>query len=138
MNSKVNGSFATADDAYAWSKNADWASLSNEGQLALQDFLAAYADYQKAVEALGEVTGTASNQERLNSLNNTLSTLKAKLAEVQAITVSSNGDYNDAQNRLNKAIQNITEINKANQQSQAAQQKKTPNAQAAHKNAQTE
>ena len=137
LNPKVNGSFATADDAYAWSKNADWASLSNEGQLALQDFLAAYADYQKAVEALGEVTGTASNQERLNSLNNTLSTLKAKLAEVQAITVSSNGDYNDAQNRLNKATQNITEINKANQQSQAAHQKRILDAQAALKNAQT-
>ncbi len=137
LNSKVSGSFATADDAYAWSKNADWASLSNEGQLALQDFLAAYADYQKAVEALGEVTGTASNEERLNSLNNTLSTLNAKLAEVQAITVSSNGDYKDAQNRLNNAIQNITEINKANQQSQAAHQKKILDAQAALKNAQT-
>lgn len=137
LNNEVSGNFTSADDAYAWSKNADWASLSNEGQLALQDFLAAYADYQKAVEALGEVTGTASNQERLNSLNNTLSTLKAKLAEVQAITVSSNGDYNDAQNRLNKATQNITEINKANQQSQAAHQKRILDAQAALKNAQT-
>lgn len=137
LNNEVSGNFTSADDAYAWSKNADWASLEDEGQLALQDFLAAYADYQKAVEALGEVTGTASNQERLNSLNNSLSTLKAKLAEVQAITVSSNGDYKDAQNRLNNAIQNITEINKANQQSQAAHQKRILDAQAALKNAQT-
>ena len=137
LNADVNGSFATADDAYAWSKNADWAALTDEGQLALQDFLAVYADYQNAVKTLGAVTGTASNQERLNSLNNTLNSLKTKLAEVQAITVSSNGDYKDAQNRLNNAIQNITEINKANQQSQASHQKKILDAQAALKDAQT-
>ncbi len=137
LNNKVNGTFSSADDAYEWSKNVDWSALSNEGQLALQDFLAAYADYKKATEALGEVTGTLGNQEQLNALNNKLNTLNNKLAEVQAITVSSNGDYQDAQNRLNEATKNIAEISKANEQSKVAYQKKIIDAQAALNNAKT-
>lgn len=137
LNNKVNGMFSSADAAYEWSKNVNWSDLNDEGQLALQDFLAAYADYTKAVEALGEVTGTLSNQEQLNALNDKLNTLNNKLAEVQAITVSSNGDYQDAQNRLNEAIKNIAEITKANEQSQVAHQKKIIDAQAALNNAKT-
>ena len=137
LNNKVNGTFSSADDAYEWSKNVDWSALNDEGQLALQDFLAAYADYKKAVEALGEVTGTLGNQEQLNALNDKLNTLNNKLAEVQAITVSSNGDYQDAQNRLNEATKNIAEISKANEQSKVAYQKKIIDAQAALNNAKT-
>ena len=137
LNNKVNGTFSSADDAYEWSKNVDWSALENEGQLALQDFLAAYADYQNAVESLGAVTGTASNQEQLNALNAKLNTLNNQLAAVQAITVSSNGDYRDAQNRLNEATRNIEEISTANEQSKVAYQKKIIDAQAALDNAKT-
>lgn len=137
LNNKVNGTFSTSDDAYEWSKNVDWSALDDDGQLALQDFLAAYADYQNALESLGAVTGTASNQEQLNALNDKLNTLNNQLAAVQAITVSSNGDYQDAQNRLNEATKNIAEISTANEQSKVAYQKKIIDATAALNNAKT-
>lgn len=130
------GTAYSAADAYAWSKNADWNQLSDVQQLALQDFLAAYADYSNFSGSLDEVTGIASNEEKLKQKKNELSSLEKELEEVTAITVSSSESAEDARKRLEQATRNITEISSANKQSAAAYQNKLANANAALKNAQ--
>ncbi len=136
LNTSVSATFTSPEAAYEWSKNVDWSSLSDDGQLALQDFLAAYADYQSNKEALSQVTGIVSNQESLNNKKAQLEKLESKLAEVSAITVSSSDSVQDAQERLDTANQNIKEITSANKQSSVAYQNKILNAEAALKNAQ--
>ncbi len=136
LNTSVSATFTSPEAAYEWSKNVDWSSLSDDGQLALQDFLAVYADYQSNKEALSQVTGIVSNQESLNNKKTQLEKLESKLAEVNAITVSSSDSVQDAQERLDTANQNIKEITSANKQSSVAYQNKILNAEAALKNAQ--
>ena len=135
LNGKMSQSF-TAEEAYAWSKNADWNQLSSDQQIALQNFLAAYADYKNYSDSIGEISSLTSNEEQLKKKRNELASLQSKLAEVNAITVSSNESVQDAQNRLDQATRNITEITSANKQSSAAYQNKISNAEAALKNAQ--
>lgn len=142
LNNKV-GTFGTADSAYSWSKNADWAALSNEQQLSLQAFISAYQDYQAAYTdyrtnsgALENVTGLSDHQASLVAKKNELASLQAKLAEVSAITISSSESAQDAQERLENATRNIVEINSANKMSAVAYQNKLANANAALKNAQ--
>ena len=142
LNSKV-GTFGNADSAYSWSKNADWAALTNEQQLSLQafisayqDYQAAYTDYQTSYGALENVTGLSDHQASLAAKRNELASLQAKLAEVSAITVSSSESAQDAQERLENATRNIVEINSANKMSAVAYQNKLANANAALKNAQ--
>ena len=65
-----------------------------------------------------------------------LAQLQNKLAEVQAITASSDGGVQDAQNRLNQANRNILEITTANSQTSVAWQNRLADANAALKNAQ--
>ncbi|MBP3602546.1 MAG: HlyD family efflux transporter periplasmic adaptor subunit [Lachnospiraceae bacterium] len=136
LNTSVSATFTSPEAAYEWSKNVDWSSLSDDGQLALQNFLAAYADYQSNKEALSQVTGIVSNQESLNNKKAQLEKFESKLAEVSAITVSSSDSVQDAQERLDTANQNIKEITSANKQSSVAYQNKILNAEAALKNAQ--
>lgn len=135
LNEKMSQSF-TAEEAYAWSKNADWNQLSSDQQIALQDFLAAYTDYKNYSDSIGEISSLTSNEEQLKKKRNELASLQSKLAEVNAITVSSNESVQDAQNRLDQATRNITEITSANKQSSTAYQNKIANAEAALKNAQ--
>lgn len=135
LNEKMSQSF-TAEEAYAWSKNADWNQLSSDQQIALQDFLAAYTDYKNYSDSIGEISSLTSNEEQLKKKRNELASLQSKLAEVNAITVSSNESVQDAQNRLDQATRNITEITSANKQSSTAYQNKLANAEAALKNAQ--
>lgn len=135
LNGKMSQSF-TAEEAYAWSKNADWNQLSSDQQIALQNFLAAYADYKNYSDSIGEISSLTSNEEQLKKKRNELASLQSKLAEVNAITVSSNESVQDAQNRLDQATRNITEITSANKQSSTAYQNKIANAEAALKNAQ--
>ena len=136
LNAKLGTDFASAKAAYDWSKNADWGGLENEQQLALQDFLAAYADYESYSTALNEVSGITGNADKLKQKKKKLASLKAKLAEINAITVSSSGSVQDAQNRLTQAEKNIAEITGANEQTAAAYQNQIANAEAALKNAQ--
>ena len=135
--SGIGTSFASASEAYAWSKNTDWNQLNNDQQReALQNFLAAYADYNEYSTNLNDVSLIASNEEKLAQKENELAALQGKLAEVNAITVSSSQSVQDAQNKLNQANRNIIEITNANKQSAAAYQNRLANANAALKNAQ--
>lgn len=135
LNSGIGTSFASASEAYAWSKNTDWNQLNNDQQVALQNFLAAYADYNEYSTNLNDVSLIASNEEKLAQKENELAALQSKLAEVNAITVSSSQSVQDAQNKLNQANRNIIEITNANKQSAAAYQNRLANANAALKNA---
>ena len=136
LNSKSGNSFASAGDAYAWSKTVDWETLGNDVQLSLQDFLAAYADYQNYNDSLDEVVGITNNQDNLEIKEKELEKLEAKLAEVDAITLSSSENVQDAKKRLEDATRNITEINSANKQTSVAYQNRIANAEAALKTAQ--
>ena len=78
----------------------------------------------------------ANNQTLLSSKKADLANLQKKLAEVQAITASSDGGVQDAQNRLNQANRNILEINNANSQTRVAWHNRLADANAALKNAQ--
>lgn len=78
----------------------------------------------------------ANNQTLLSRKKADLANLQKKLAEVQAITASSDGGVQDAQNRLNQANRNILEITTANSQTSVAWQNRLADANAALKNAQ--
>ena len=78
----------------------------------------------------------ANNQTLLSRKKADLANLQKQLAEVQAITASSDGGVQDAQNRLNQANRNILEINNANSQTSVAWQNRLADANAALKNAQ--
>ena len=78
----------------------------------------------------------ANNKTLLSSKKAELANLQKKLAEVQAITASSDGGVQDAQNRLNQANRNILEITTANSQTSVAWQNRLADANAALKNAQ--
>ncbi len=78
----------------------------------------------------------ANNQTLLSSKKAELANLQKQLAEVQAITASSDGGVQDAQNRLNQANRNILEITTANSQTSVAWQNRLADANAALKNAQ--
>lgn len=78
----------------------------------------------------------ANNQTLLSSKKAELANLQKKLAEVQAITASSDGGVQDAQNRLNQANRNILEITTANSQASVAWQNRIADANNALKTAQ--
>lgn len=78
----------------------------------------------------------ANNQTLLSSKKAELANLQKQLAEVQAITASSDGGVQDAQNRLNQANRNILEITTANSQTSVVWQNRLADANAALKNAQ--
>ena len=78
----------------------------------------------------------ANNQTLLSKKKAELANLQKQLAEVQAITASSDGGVQDAQNRLNQANRNILEIATANSQTSVAWQNRLADANAALKNAQ--
>lgn len=78
----------------------------------------------------------ANNQTLLSRKKADLANLQKQLAEVQAITATSDGGVQDAQNRLNQANRNILEITTANSQTSVAWQNRLADANAALKNAQ--
>lgn len=78
----------------------------------------------------------ANNQTLLSRKKADLANLQKQLAEVQAITASSDGDVQDAQNRLNQANRNILEITTANSQASVAWQNRIADANNALKTAQ--
>ncbi len=79
----------------------------------------------------------ANNQTLLSRKKADLASLQKQLADVQAITASSDGGVQDAQNRLNQANRNILEITTANSQSSVALQNQLADANTALKNAQS-
>ncbi|MDO4302751.1 MAG: HlyD family efflux transporter periplasmic adaptor subunit [Bacillota bacterium] len=135
LNEKISQSY-TLSEALVFSQNADWNKLSNDQQLALQDFNAAYTDYKQYSDSLNDVSSVGNNQDELKRKKERLSSLQAKLAEINAITVESSEGVQDATARLEKAEQNINEITSAGKQSSVAYQNQIANAEAALKNAQ--
>lgn len=133
---------STEEDAKNWYENfIDWEALSSEEQLERE---AKYGEYRVAIDELNDIVATLgeygsvdNRQEQLSNLKNQLTSLQAKLEEVNSISVSSSGSVQEAKNRLEKAEKNITEINAANKQSSVAHQNKVLNAELALKNAQT-
>lgn len=103
-----------------------------------------FADYNAALLVLQNIEDNASainknygnNQTSLADKKAKLAKLQQKLAEVQAITASSDGGVQDAQNRLNQANKNISEITAANSQASVAWQNRLADANAALKAAQ--
>lgn len=103
-----------------------------------------FADYNAALLVVQNIEQNASDinknygdqQTSLSSKKAELANLQKKLAEVQAITASSDGGVQDAQNRLNQANRNILEITTANSQTSVAWQNRLADANAALKNAQ--
>ena len=103
-----------------------------------------FADYNAALLVVQNIEQNASDinknygdqQTSLASKKADLANLQKKLAEVQAITASSDGGVQDAQNRLNQANRNILEITTANSQTSVAWQNRLADANAALKNAQ--
>lgn len=103
-----------------------------------------FADYNAALLVVQNIEQNASDinknygdqQTSLSSKKAELANLQKKLAEVQAITASSDGGVQDAQNRLNQANRNILEITTANSQTSVVWQNRLADANAALKNAQ--
>lgn len=128
----------TIDGVKAWlSDNPD---KQQDFQTLLQDYNVAYSEDKIAGdllnEALNTVTDYSGNQTSLADKKAKLAKLQQKLAEVQAITASSDGGVQDAQNRLNQANKNISEITAANSQASVAWQNRLADANAALKAAQ--
>lgn len=127
-------------DVKKWYNDINWESMDADLQ---KDCEAKYGEYRVAIDELNEIVtilekyGSSDNrQSQLETLKKELVNLESKLAEVNAISVSSSDSVQDAQNRLDAANQNITEITGANKQSSVAYQNKILNAEAALKNAQ--
>lgn len=103
-----------------------------------------FADYNAALLVLQNIEDNASdinknygnNQTSLADKKAKLAKLQQELAEVQAITASSDGGVQDAQNRLIQANRNISEITAANSQASVAWQNRLADANAALKAAQ--
>lgn len=109
------------------------------------DYQTLFADYNAALLVLQNIEDNASdinknygnNQTSLADKKAKLAKLQQELAEVQAITASSDGGVQDAQNRLNQANKNISEITAANSQASVAWQNRLADANAALKAAQS-
>lgn len=135
----VNNNYdKTVDGVKAWlNDNPD---KQQDFQTLLQDYDVAYSEDKIAGdllnEALNTVTDYTGNKTTLADKKAKLAKLQQKLAEVQAITASSDGGVQDAQNRLNQANRNISEITAANSQASVAWQNRLADANAALKAAQ--
>ena len=135
----VNNNYdKTVDGVKAWlNDNPD---KQQDFQTLLQDYDVAYSEDKIAGdllnEALNTVTDYTGNKATLADKKAKLAKLQQKLAEVQAITASSDGGVQDAQNRLIQANKNISEITAANSQASVAWQNRLADANAALKAAQ--
>ena len=125
------------EDAFTKQKNA----ISTAGKDA--DYLTMIADCNAAIARINEIDAASKDINNypndvtaLENKKNQLASLQKKLAEVQAISASSDGGVQDAQNRLNQANRNILEITTANSQTSVAWQNRLADANAALKNAQ--
>ncbi len=136
LNNATGNSFNDVEKAFTWCQEIDWNQYNDNAQKKIQEFMAAYADYKNAENAIAEVAKIEANQMTLASKQTQLTNLQNKLAEVQAIAVTTDGGVQDAQNRLNQATRNILEITTANTQTNVAWQNKLAEANAALKNAQ--
>ncbi len=134
--------YPSESEVNSWYQALDWTTKLTDGamQKACQ---AAYNEYKVAIDQLEEIArtlneygSTSSQLTRLEALKDELTKLENKLAEVNAITISSSEDAQDARMRLRDAERRITEIDSANKQTSVAFQNRLANAESALKNAQ--
>lgn len=134
--------YPSESEVNSWYQALDWTTKLTDGamQKACQ---AAYNEYKIAIDQLEEIArtlneygSTSSQLTRLEALKDELTKLENKLAEVNAITISSSEDAQDARMRLRDAERRITEIDSANKQTSVAFQNRLANAESALKNAQ--
>ena len=126
---------ATIEDKY----NTIYEEIKDkeEYQTLIADYNAAHMLIDNIEQNAKDVNNLyANNQTLLSRKKADLANLQKQLAEVQAITASSDGGVQDAQNRLNQANRNILEITTANSQTSVAWQNRLADANAALKNAQ--
>ncbi|MBD5471995.1 MAG: biotin/lipoyl-binding protein [Lachnospiraceae bacterium] len=134
----------TEKNIKTWYDNIEWGAMNDDPdrQKACQ---ADYGEYRVAMDLLNEAastlkeySGNSTDQlSRLEKLEDQLTSLQNKKAEVEAITVTSENGYLDALNRLNQATRNITELTYADKQTSVAYQNQIANAEAALKTAQS-
>lgn len=144
----------TADEGSAYNKIDNSSSLDDikkeydrlyDKRKNDSDYQTLFADYNAALLVLQNIEDNASdinknygnNQTSLADKKAKLAKLQQELAEVQAITASSDGGVQDAQNRLIQANKNISEIMAANSQASVAWQNRLADANAALKAAQS-
>lgn len=137
IKTKTTATFSDLTSAFATQK----AAISAAGKDA--DYLTLIADCNASIARINEIDAASKDINNypgdvasLNKKRSDLASLQKQLAEVQAITASSDGGVQDAQNRLNQANRNILEINNANSQTSVAWQNRLADANAALKNAQ--
>lgn len=132
LNTAMGGNYSVSE-ALALS----YSNLNNEQQLALEALHAAYTDYKNYSESVNAVSSVGVNQNSLDNKKSRLNSLKAKLAEIETITVESSEGVQDATKRLQEAEKNITELTYADKQTSVAYQNQIANAEAALKTAQS-
>lgn len=135
---------STEEQIKTWYEDINWGAMNNtpDKQKACQ---ADYGEYRVAVDLMNETASTLNEYggnstdqlTRLENLEDQLTALQSKKAEVEAITVTTEGGYQDALNRLNQATRNITELTYAGKQTSVAYQNQIANAEAALKTAQS-
>ena len=134
------GNYPSENDVRNWYNGLPWKTMGEEDQKRCE---ALYGEYRTLVDQMNETLSIlneygSNNAQyaRLEALKDELTKLENKLAEVNAITISSSEDAQDARMRLRDAERRITEIDSANKQTSVAFQNRLANAESALKNAQ--
>ena len=129
---EVQATLKVTTDAFDKLQTAIYSAPGNKAD----SYTTLFADYNAALLVLQNIEDNASdinknygnNQTSLANKKAKLASLQKELAEVQAITASSDGGVQDAQNRLNQANKNISEITAANNQVSVAWQNRLADA----------
>lgn len=140
LTSPSGGNYPSENDVRNWYNGLPWKTMGEEDQKRCE---ALYGEYRTLVDQMNETLSIlneygSNNAQyaRLEALKDELTKLENKLAEVNAITISSSEDAQDARMRLRDAERRITEIDSANKQTSVAFQNRLANAESALKNAQ--
>lgn len=131
-----NADFKKLTDVFSYIQGEIGSDKAADYQTLFADCNATIAIINQIDAASKDINNYPSDVASLNKKRSDLASLQKQLAEVQAITASSDGGVQDAQNRLNQANRNILEINNANSQTSVAWQNRLADANAALKNAQ--
>lgn len=131
-----NADFKKLTDVFSYIQGEIGSDKAADYQTLFADCNATIAIINQIDAASKDINNYPSDVASLNKKRSDLANLQKQLAEVQAITASSDGGVQDAQNRLNQANRNILEINNANSQTSVAWQNRLADANAALKNAQ--
>ena len=136
IGAQENADFKKLTDVFSYIQNKIGSDKAADYQTLFADCNATIAIINQIDAASKDINNYPGDVASLNKKRSDLANLQKQLAEVQAITASSDGGVQDAQNRLNQANRNILEINNANSQTSVAWQNRLADANAALKNAQ--